>query len=107
MLVLCQQGNSENVNIWQKGLMDADLFTNSLTTAVVIGVSYLDEVWSADPGQEYTVAGVLDEPYSPLIPLSRVAVQARQATYACWNRVHCPMSNLRSLAVTSPLSWLS
>jgi hypothetical protein len=35
------------------------------------------------------VAGVLDEPYSQLSPLSGVAVQARrQSTCIGWNRVH-------------------
>jgi hypothetical protein len=33
-------------------------------------------------GRDTTVAGVLDEPYSQLIPLSRVVVQARQYGYS-------------------------
>jgi hypothetical protein len=42
----------------------------------------------ADPVIPHSVAGVLDEPYSPLTLLSGAAVQARQSTYIGWNRVH-------------------
>ncbi len=38
--------------------------------------------WSAKDRTSPPVAGVLDESYSQLTPLSGVAVQARQSTYA-------------------------
>jgi hypothetical protein len=50
-----------------------------------------------------TVAGVLDEPYSQLSQLSRVAVQARQSTEAGTVSILC---SLWRAGVATPLSWL-
>ncbi len=49
------------------------------------------------------VAGVLDEPYSQLIPHSRVAVQARQSTKAVIVSILCSLAGRYG----TPLSWLT
>jgi hypothetical protein len=51
-----------------------------------------------------TVSGVLDELYSQLIPLSRVAVQARQSTEAGTVSI---LSSLWRAGMATPLRWLS
>jgi hypothetical protein len=52
-------------------------------------------------------SGVLDEPYGRLIPLSGVAVQARQSSYIGWNRVHCPSYVSWRAGKSTPLRGLS
>ncbi len=55
--------------------------------------------------QHSIVAGVLDEPYSQLTPLSGVAVQARQSTQAGTVFILCRLGSGGPMA--TPLSWLS
>jgi hypothetical protein len=45
-------------------------------------------LWVAEEVAQHSVAGVLEEPYSQLIPLSGVAVYTGPPVYIGWNRVH-------------------
>jgi hypothetical protein len=61
---------------------------NLLVSTVLYGTCLLETGSEGGGGGHFvlSVTGVLDEPYSQLIPLSRLAVQASQSIG--WNRVH-------------------